>query len=553
MEDPADDVHHCLVNVFATLDTPGKQRKALNGLFGSLSHSRIRESVASLSSTVFTYDIVGNLPLEINVFIFQHLQIRRVFQGRRVSRKWLGILSSPALLDPILQQWDSLGRTPLLILEGLEPQSIGAEHIDAYRRGLAFSKADYNWDIQPTSDPAGIAYADGRLAWVGKTRLTLVVVDLERGKKYSFIPRNREHMIDIAVSKYFVAATTLSGRCYVWELPNGRAHSFRLTSLSGDTLVSSRMTLALLNRSDTSSGDYVTTWNLESLQSYQFPATACQHIAQDVDEHEPQGEKKIMLSNSGQSVIVFERVAGDSEKICFKRLSLDGRIQASGSLDVCTTVGYVKSPENAQPLSSARFPTIWCYSPPCKSLASRSVRSKDGDDDTPDLLRVLYDPEQECLRLEHHSPCIFQNIIQDASVCQEISHGQEKNYINELFFWKDVAYYRANWSEAGLKVIDLTHDTCSVADMGRYTPRGLERFNYCEEQRDSDGWPIMKPLLFGDGIFLVNVFAGGFVAWCFDKNITLALEDKGYRLFREGAIKGRINTRLEPALRPPRC
>ncbi len=182
MEDPADDVHHCLVNVFAALDTPGKQRKALNGLFGSLSHSRIRESVASLSSTVFTYDIVGNLPLEINVFVFQHLQIRRVFQGRRVSRKWLGILSSPALLDPILQQWDSLGRTPLLIPEGLEPQSIRAEHIDAYRRGLAFSKADYNWDIQPTSDPAGIAYADGRLAWVGKTRLTLVVVDLERGK-----------------------------------------------------------------------------------------------------------------------------------------------------------------------------------------------------------------------------------------------------------------------------------------------------------------------------------------------------------------------------------
>lgn len=543
MENSDDDVHHCLVSVFAELDTPGKQRKALNGLFESLSHSQIRESIVSLRSTDFTYDIVGGLPLEINVIIFQHLPIRQVFLAHRVSREWLRILSSPAILDPLLHQWNSMGKTPLRIPEGLELQaikSLEAEHIDAYRKGLAFSKAAYTWDLQSNPNPAGIAYADGRVAWINKTGVILSVLNLERGSKQSFIPPNRERMISITVSTNILAATTFSGRCYVWELRNGDTHFFRLISISRNSLISSRKTLAILHRSNSPPGDCVTTWNLETLRSYQFPATARQIVAQDVDEREPLVKKKIMLSNNGQSVIIFEKVSGYPERNYFKRLSLDGRIQASGSLDVHTAFNYVKSPEDRQPLSSARFPTIWSYSPPYRSLTSRNLASKDGDDETSDLLRVLYDPERECLRLEHHSPRIIQNIFQNESICRNIGHDHQMDYTEDFFFWKDVAYYRASSSEAGLKVIDLKTDTCSVADMDWYTSEDFERFNDCEEIRDGNGQPILQPLLFGDETYLVNVFAGGFVAWCFDKDITMANEDEGYRLFRGNAIQKKV-------------
>ncbi len=541
-------VSNCLAHVFAKLDTPDKQRKALNALFERLSHSQIRKSIAWLNSTDFTCDIVGDLPLEVNVMIFQHVPIYQVFQARRVSRTWMRTLSSPDILNPLLLQWDSMGETRLRIPEGLSPQSVislQAEHIDAYRTGFAFSKMAYPWLVEPTSDPAGIAYADGILAWIDKTGLELSVLYIELATEYCFLPRNREHMVNIALSTKFVAATTLSGKCYVWELPDGETCSFRLTSVYGNSLVCSGTTIAILHHSKNIAGDYMTTWNLETQKSYYFPAIARENLVQDVDKRRQRDRKRIIVSNSGQSVIIFERATGDPEIIYFKRLSLDGHVQALGSLDIRINVNYVVSPEDGQLLSSEKCPTIWSYSPHYWLRTSRNEPSNSGNDGMPDLHRVMYDSKQECLRVDHHSLRIYQSTFCDENACQDILHNHDMSYIKDFFFWKDVAYYHADWSEAGLKVIDLKHDTCRVASMDQYTSDDFERFSYCGETTNSNGPPIRKPLLFGDGTYLVNVFAGGFVAWCFDKNITMANEDKGYRAFRENAIKKKLGMRTE--------
>ena len=548
------DIHHSLASVFVKLDTPYKQREALNGLFEKFSHSQIRESTSLLSSTDFTYDIVSNLPLEINVMIFQHLQIYQVFQARRVSSKWLRHLSSPVLVDRLLQHWDSMGKTPLKIPEGLEAQIIRshqAEHIDAYRRGLAFSMVAYPWESQPCLNHHSSVCADGRLAWIDETRKVLYVLNLERGTKQSFTPQNRDTLTAIAVSMYIVAAVSSSGKCYVWELHSGHAHSFRLFRYGTD-LYAWRTTLAIFHRSDKSSEEYVTTWNLDSLHSFVFSATARLDVVHNDEWREKDG-KKVLLS--GQSVIIFEQLHNDENKVHFKRLSLNGFVQASGSLDVHATVNYDKTYAYEYPQSSERFSTVWTYIPFYETQTSQNRPSKAGHDDLPYLLCLLYDLEQNCLRLERHSPRIHQNIFQDERLCRSHRYKHENGCLRDFFFDKDVAYCRVQrtdgaWLKGGLKVIDLTHDECSLADMDRYTSKNFERFNCYMQKRGIDVCQAFQPHLLGDGIYLIEVTSGGFVAWCFDKHITMANEDKGYRLFRDKLIKENIKKRRE-RIEPP--
>ena len=532
MEATDGDVSSYLAIALAKLDTPEKQRKALYGLLEKLSRSQVRELSGLLNRIDFDCDIVGNLPVEITIMIFQHLQFHQVFQARRVSRKWMQVLSSPDILDPLLQQWELMGETSLRIPENLSPQSIRslkAEHIDAYRTGLAFGKLAYPWDSPTTEVPADIAYSDGILACIDMERRVVSVLYIELGIRYTYVPQNREKMACITVSTSMVAATTLSGNCYIWEIPNGRACSFHLTSVLPHALVSSETTLAVLAESRI---DHVTTWNLESQKSYCFPATVRQNRVGDVNEGGLRNEKKIMVDKTGHSVVLFERAVGDPETIYFIRMSLEGYVEASGSLIIPTTDFYVSSPGY---LGHARCPTVWFFVQCRRNHRLGDVSTEDVVEEASDLLRVVYDWEQECLRLDHHSVNLLRNNL-----------GDEMSNFTDIVFWKDVAYYRAHASTTGLKVIDLRDDKCRVADMDRWTSNQVERLDFYGSERYGDRDETRFPLLFGDEVYLVNVFAGGVVVWCFDKNITMANEDKGYRELIESGMWKKLAADYKP-------
>ena len=492
---------------------------------------------------------MGNLPLEMIAMIFQHLEIYQIFQARRVSSKWLRCLSASAITDPLLQQWDAMGQTPLRISEVLEPRSMAsyrAEHIDAYRRGLAFSRLAYAWEFQPTAVPDDFVCADGKLAWIDETRKVLRVLDLEHGTTNFFIPQNRETLHQIAISMFIVVALTTSGKCYVWELSNGRAHSFRLLRY-GDHLFAGIITLAILHRSKSPSHEYVTTWSLETQNSFTFPVTAREGVFQDVNKQRGSQWKEIILYE--QSIVVFEHTP-DTNTLWFKRSDLTGHVQASGSLDIGDTSAYIGANEYEHFTRSARFYTVWSLIPSYEVQASRNESSEDVYNDRAGLLRVVFDLKQDCLRFECHFPRLHQNIFQDERLYRIPQHDHEENYINDSFIYKDIAYYRApwavgSWAEGGLKVIDLTNGTCNVADMDRYTSEDFERFPCCAKNTGTDGYQALQSRLLGDGIYLVEISAGGFVAWCFDKQITMANEDRGYRVFRENLISERIRPRRE--------
>ena len=540
-----DDVSNCLASVFVKLNSPDKQRQALSGLFKKLSLEQIRESFDLLNPINFKYDIIGNLPIEINAMILQQLQIQQLFQAQRVSRKWKWILSLPEILDPPLQQWDSMVETSLRIPEGLTPQairSLKAEHINAYRTGLPFSMMVYKLGPEYNPKRVHVAYIDGIVAWIDTTQRMVVVLLLETGAKYSYVSPNRELMTCITLSSSMVAVITLSGTCYVWEIPTGRAHSLRLTNISGDFsntpenfFVSSGTTLAILHCS-ISTSDYLTTWNLKTRKSYHFPAIAREGEELIDSARLETRDKKIMIGDCGQSVVLFQQTDRPKEEAHFTRFSLDGCIQAHGSIEIPINSGCHKRFEDGRPLSGTKSSTILTY---CQFFIDETSENPpqrlimNSEDSNLRLLHVVYDSKQECFRLKRD----FVRVQAIMPVYSAIIHSPD------IFFWKDIVYCHADCGEAGLKIVDLTYDKCSIAHVDWYTSCDFQRRNDRDEDSDdgSDAFylarprPNRHPWILGDETYLLRVFEGGFVVWCFDKNITMVNEDMGYRKFRESA------------------
>ena len=548
MEPQEDDVSSSLASVFVQFKSPDKQRKALKGLFAELSLRQIRESFDVLDPINFKYDIIGNSPIEINAIIFQHLQIYQLFQAQRVSRTWKWILSSPEILDPPLEDWDSMGETPLRLPKGLTPQairSLKAEHVDAYRTGLPFSMMARTLVPEPNSKRVRVAYSDGIIAWIDQTERMVSVLLLESGAEYSYVSPNRELMTCITLSSSMVAVLTLSGICYVWEIPTGHAHFFRLpnilwdySNVFGTFFVSSGSTLAILHSSRVTE-EYLTTWNLETRKSYHFPAIV--HQGEDLPDDFPQmhtSEKRVLISDSGQSIVLFEHIYDQpTDETRFTRLTLDGRFQASGFME-CPSISCSRERfEHGRPLSCIKTSIVWTYRQfhPDEPLDNPAQRLEgNAYDDILDLLHIVYDPKQDRLRLKRDF----------ARIHDALSIHSSLPWTTDHFFWKDVLYFHQHSAESGLQTIDLRNDKRSVARMDWYTPSNFQRGNRYDQKRDderdvSDDLELYGmncyPCIFGDGTYLIRAFESGFVACCFDKNITMVNEDQGYRTFRKSA------------------
>ena len=183
--------------------------------------------------------------MEIAAKVVHHLDIRRIINLIRVSRRWAIILSSPAVFDHFLKPWCSQGQKLWVdLFAKIHHMSIIA------KRALAFE-----W-----GNPSGIAmfyvpdlttysYNEEMLVYVGhETRGKFIALNLRDGSEHVLILPNREQINNIAVSSMLVAASTLDGKVYVWKRPlvrNQSPRSIRLESASTIDLVAAGSTLAI--------------------------------------------------------------------------------------------------------------------------------------------------------------------------------------------------------------------------------------------------------------------------------------------------------------------
>ena len=78
---------------------------SLQDLVQNLSHQQVRDLRDLIEDVNFHCDIVGKLPLEICLSIFQHLELYQTFQAQLVSRRWAEILTSRPVVDSVMKSW----------------------------------------------------------------------------------------------------------------------------------------------------------------------------------------------------------------------------------------------------------------------------------------------------------------------------------------------------------------------------------------------------------------------------------------------------------------
>ena len=167
----------------------------------------------------------------------------------------------------------------------LEPSVVSsmAEHIDAYHRGLPFSRM-----ILHVSNARRHYYADGIVAWVdGDNWSTVGLYYLATGERNKLRTPNLEKIHEVRVNTSLVAALTSSaGKAYVWSLshPQSPPMSIQLESALENSILIAEQTVAIFHVKthsvtvfNASTGEY-----LFAPKSYSFTASSRdlrQHLA----------------------------------------------------------------------------------------------------------------------------------------------------------------------------------------------------------------------------------------------------------------------------------
>lgn len=218
-----------------------------------------------------------------------------------------------------------------------------------------------------------------------------------------------------------------------------------------------------------------------------------------------------MLDKYGQSVLIFERVT-EAKAVYFTRFSLEGRVEALGTLEIPCTEGFAKHSEESTPTDTNRWTTVWSYSK-TEEESARDIK----------MLRVQCGLYRDVLRLKEDS----------------IKNNPEETLdTTNVFFWKDIAYCRTRPlrrnGHSSLNIIDFSNTILETAFIGNglicpFNPHGDSHFA-------SHGGRMIS-LFFGDERFLVNACQVGFYVWAFDRNHGMPRTDTSYRRKREYAEK----------------
>ena len=237
-----------LVQAYKTISDPHEQQTELAALIKTLPFSRVRKLRQLLHPDNFRCDIIGRLPPELSQLVIQHLPLYQVFQSRRVSRSWQGILSTGQVIKQALGQWYPADHASSNVL-----LTEVAQRADAYQQGnpLAMTIVD---DISYSNDAYNsthVAHADGILAWIDCECLRSVeILDVQSGFRKRLTTPNRDKLSTIAVSSTIAAVLSESAKCYIWRIGEGTLlRAIQLHSAGNKTMLVAHSTMVLFSSS----------------------------------------------------------------------------------------------------------------------------------------------------------------------------------------------------------------------------------------------------------------------------------------------------------------
>lgn len=231
---------------------------SIRSMMSNLTRNEVRQLRQWSHEQDFRHDIVGMLPLELVIQILQEVDLRTAFRSRRVSKKWAMVLSSSHIVEAILRPWLSRDDPGLHTAEGRPSQtasSIMAEHIDAFCTGRPFSELTVicNASEDQSSWQNLLVYSNGIVSWYDESSGEIIILPLKSGVSKTWVNQNREKPYAIALSEDLLAASTSSGRVFIYNHRTGDEYRIRLSSGYQRMILLRGGTLAILH------GSHVTT------------------------------------------------------------------------------------------------------------------------------------------------------------------------------------------------------------------------------------------------------------------------------------------------------
>ena len=453
-----------------------------------------------MKSIPFPGDIFTQLPLELIQRIIQYPGLSQAIRARSVSRDWLNLLTSSQIMQCLFGPWHRTADSTLRIPEGLSHSAISslkAEHISAYRSGTAFDQRAVGQPISRVGSISNhVAYSNGKVAWIDEIATTVHLLSLEDEGAWSKKKSDGAVFGHLALSSSMMAATTSAGECRITDLTKEMQseHQFQLSSGNVEKIVVARETLGVLHGSLTASFSSiipygVTTWTLGDPTPLYFTVNFHRSSKQAVRPC----DLKIMLDNSGRSLVLFERVT-EAKLVYSTRFSLEGRILAESTLQLPNIEESAKHSEESTSISVNGCATVWSYSTYKKGESIKGTYK---------VLRVQYNLDHDVLRLKEDT---FR------------ADSKEDFTPPNFFFWNDVAYCHVrDGSPTSLEVIDFSKSVIAPALMGHNM---IFAFDPPEPDRPGlpRGWWMLESHFLGDERFLLSACPLGLIIWAFDKN-----------------------------------
>lgn len=323
-------------------------------------------------------------------------------------------------------------------------------------------------------------------------------------------PPEGEVFSHVALSSSATVVTTDGGECHVMQHIDNEFQKFLLATSAVEKIYASGDTLAILHTPSQQDGTQVplTVYMIESKQVIHCCARAQGLPLRRNVRH----QMNIMIGTSEDYLVLFEKwfEPGQCHHFSFTRFSLDGQTHSQGSLQEPINGNSTQSLNSPIALDVNGCLTIWSY------------RTCYGEGRHMELMRVQYDPQQNKLQLK----------TSEIKLWLAWDNGM-------VFFWKDVACLRSGATPIPY-IIDLSKDEPEFCTKPmELSDKSLLSSHMAVHRRTE----LAKNPILGDGNFIVSVCEGGYVAWCFNKDIKMAGEDEDYAQHRQMLMRLRLERR----------
>ena len=502
-------------------------------MYNTFSKQQIRDLGTLIKKTDWRFDIIGKMPPELVLLVFEKLDHCNAFSCRRVSRRWLDLLSNDLVTGTLIRSWRSLGDFELIIPEGASQRhihSLVAEHEHAFRTGNAFSRLCLNIDLDAEDVAPVWAYCGGYIAWLtGRTSANKIALyHIESGRRSSFLPTNRENIHKFALSSELLVVTTHGGKCYIWAHQSDRPPcTIRLPStyiiamcVSADKAVFLTWPTQVENTIPHSQWSILVVECDTAAYSFSLADKRCERpiIAKSHEFPIAFGHSavtwkpRILLDKAKSHIIYVDPFPERNGGIHLIEFNLKGEIQFEGYLAVGPqNNAYVHGDESCLNGRENLF-NIWLVSSFDRRFCAEGEQHS--LEEPMDYIHAQYYPNRRSFEVKTK---------------ESYSYSFKEKYNLHPHIWKGITYCDLRQGKhakrkADMRVIDLEKGTCVYRDIGSLPGAAINE----------------TTALLGDEIFLVRGCNSGFDVWCFDKNLRMSGEDPIFRKKRERALHYRL-------------